>query len=178
MVDGGAFAQLFDLFAEIGVFQYILPFLVIFALVYGVLARTNIFKDNNAVNGIIALAVGLLALQFDMVPIFFSQVFPKLGIGLAVLLVVLIILGLFMPQQKWVVYVLFGIAALTLIVVLAGSFDYSPSAGPYSQYIPLVIAGVILIVIVAVFLAMMSPKPKSKFAEVASPALRDLFGIK
>lgn len=179
MVNGGAFGQLFEWFAQVGVFDYILPFLVIFALVYGVLIRTNIFKDNKAINGIIALSVGLLALQFEAVPIFFSQVFPKLGIGLAVILVVLIILGLFLPQQKWIIWVLFGIAVLTLIFVLYGSFDYLGGIPVgFSQYIPVLVSGLILIIIVAVIMVMMSPKPSTPFKEVASPVLRDLFGIK
>ena len=60
--------------------------MLIFALVFGILIKTQIFKDNKAVNGIIALAVAFMALQFDFVPTFFAQIFPRLGIGLAIIL--------------------------------------------------------------------------------------------
>ncbi len=171
-----AFAQLFATFEELGVFQYVLPFLVIFALVYGILTRTKIFQENPVVNGIIAISVSLLSLQFESVPLFFSKVFPRLGIGLAVILVLLIILGMFMPQEKWIVYVLFGVAAITLIAVLAGSFETDYSFG--AEIAPLVISGLILIIIVSVIVGGLSKKPRTKFREMASPILRDLFEIR
>lgn len=178
MTNGLAFGQLFDLFEQVGIFDYILPFLVIFALVYGILVRTKLFKDNNAINGIIALAVGLLSLQFDMVPVFFGQVFPKLAIGLTVILIVIIVLGLFMPQQKWVIYVLFGIAALVLILVLAGSFE--PITGGFGtgfqQYTPLIVTIVAFIIIIAIVMGVLSSKDKNqpKFKDIVSPILKDL----
>jgi len=178
MVDGGTFGQLFDLFRQIGIFDYILPLLVIFALVYGILVRTKLFKDNNAVNAIIALAVGLLALQFEMVPLFFAQVFPRLAIGLIIILTVLIVLGLFIPQEKWIIYVLFAVAVLVLLAVLAGSFEPVSGFGEgFREYVPLVLTLVGFIVIVAIVVGVLSKPSKSKFEEIASPALRNLFGI-
>ena len=77
--------------ADMDIFFYVLPFLLIFALVFGILEKANILgsrggpgggKDNRNINAVIALAVGLLSIQFDQVPIFFSVIFPKLGIAL------------------------------------------------------------------------------------------------
>ena len=66
--------NIFAYWEQIGVFSYILPFLMIFALVFGILMRMGIFKENKAVSAIVALAVGLLSLQFDFVPRFFSEI--------------------------------------------------------------------------------------------------------
>src|SRR3990167_2520261 len=75
--------------ASFGFFSYLLPFLLIFALIFGILNSMKLFgKENKSVNGIIALVIGLMALQFDIVPVFFAEAFP--GIGVVVALVVLI----------------------------------------------------------------------------------------
>ncbi len=105
---------------QAGFFSYIIPFLLIFALVFGILTKIQIFKDNKAIYAIIALAVALMALQFDVVPKFFAQIFPAMGVGISIVLVILILLGLFIdPDNPGLMWVLFGIAALIVIIVLS-----------------------------------------------------------
>ena len=129
---GGTIGNLLAYWEQVGFFSYVLPFLLIFALVYGILTRTQIFKDNRAVNGILALTVGLLSLQFDFVPIFFSEIFPRLGVALSIILVILILLGLFMdPDKSWPGYFMFGIATIIIIVVLVQTAGY---LGWYAGY--------------------------------------------
>ena len=101
-----------NLWAEMGVFSYVIPFLLIFAVVFAILKKTEILgKDSNAINSIIAIAIGLLALLNDHVPIFFENIFPKFGIGLSVFLVLIILLGFFYHPaaegehpMKWIGY--------------------------------------------------------------------------
>lgn len=100
-------ASILNSWNDAGVFSYVLPFLLIFALVFALLQKTAIFakkkgpkgqeenQHNTAIEAIIAAAIGLLALQFDMVSIFFANIFPKFGIGLSIFLVLLIFLGFF-----------------------------------------------------------------------------------
>jgi len=121
---GGSFGDLLYQWEQMGMFAYILPFLLIFAVVYGILNRTNIFEAQG-VNAIIAIVVGLMSLQFQMVSVFFAEIFPRLGIGLSVILVILILVGMFMPANKeWMTYVLFGIAAVIAIIVITKSFNF------------------------------------------------------
>jgi len=123
---GGSFSELLAYMEQAGFFAYILPFLLIFALVFGILTRTQIFKDNKAINAIIALVVGLLSLQFNFVPIFFSEIFPRLGIGLAIILAFLILVGLFMPSKEhaWTNWILLGAAFIVFVVVLVQTFGW------------------------------------------------------
>ena len=114
----GEIGKFLDVLSQAGFFSYLLPFLLIFALVYGILTKLKLFEATKAVNAIIALAVGLLALQFDFVPTFFSEIFPRVGIGLAIILVILILMGLFIPSAPWVPYALFGVSAFVVIVIL------------------------------------------------------------
>lgn len=116
---------------QIGVFSYVIPFLLMFALTYAILIKTHILgrtkskTDNNgkityeyegenkALMSIISIAVSLLALQFDFVSTFYAQIFPRFGMGLAILLVVVIFLAFFGANLdggsfKWIGYVLAG----------------------------------------------------------------------
>ncbi|MEK6875760.1 MAG: hypothetical protein AABX30_03680 [Nanoarchaeota archaeon] len=137
---GGYIGDMLNQWYQYGFFTYLLPFLLIFALVFGILNRLKLFgpKDdagrgaNNAVNAIIALTVGLMALQFDFVPLFFSEIFPRLGVALSILLSILILTGLFLdPEEKWMMFTLFGIGAIIVIIVLVQS---AGNVGWYSGY--------------------------------------------
>jgi len=122
---GGTFGGILSYMEQAGFFAYILPFLLIFALVFGILTRTQIFKDNKAINAVIALVVGLLSLQFDFVPIFFSEIFPRLGIGLAIILALLILAGLFFdPKNKLINYSLLAVGVIIFLVVLIQTFGW------------------------------------------------------
>jgi hypothetical protein len=109
--------------AQLGFFSYAIPFLLIFALVFGILNRMGLFKENKGVTAIISLAVALMSLQFNIVPQFFSEIFPSLGVGISIILVVLILLGLFIDpvNQKWIIYILLAVAAIIAVVVIAQS---------------------------------------------------------
>jgi len=125
----GPFGSLFSKWEQLGVFDFLLPFLIIFCLIFIVLNGLKIFKENRVISAIIALAVGMLAMSFDFVPVFFREVFPRLGIGLGVILVILVLLGLFAPvNQKWFPILMFAFATLIAILVLvntAGELSWS-----------------------------------------------------
>ena len=92
---------------EIGVFDYVIPFLLIFAVVFAILKKTKVLsgdnEENNGILAIISVAVGLLALQFDIVSSFYANIFPKFGVGLSIFLVLIIVLGFFYKPAdgKW-----------------------------------------------------------------------------
>ena len=72
---------------QIGVFTYVIPFLLIFAVVFAMLQKTRVLGDNRTVQGIVGVSIGLLALQFDFVSTFFAEIFPRFGVGLAIFLI-------------------------------------------------------------------------------------------
>lgn len=116
---GGGIGDLLNYFEQAGFFSYVLPFLLIFALVFVTISNMKLFGENKGVSAVIALCVGLLALQFNVVSLFFSEIFPRVGIALSIMLAVMIILGLFIdPDQKWTKYMLLGMAFITLFIVL------------------------------------------------------------
>ena len=147
---GGAIGDVLNQWAQAGFFAYILPFLLIFALVFGILSSIQIFRENRSIDAIIALVVALMALQFDMVPIFFSQLFPRLGIALSVILVILILAGFFIdPSRGWIMYTLLGIGAIAAVSVLVSTSGAVGFPSAYLIYNNLgTILGVVFVVIV------------------------------
>jgi len=123
---GGIGNALFQL-EQMGVFAYLLPFLLIFALVYGILTKTTILGNNKGINVVLAIAIGLMALQFNFVSYFFAEIFPRLGVGLAILLVMAVLLGAFVnfDEQKWAKWIFFGVGALTVLIIVFQSLGSS-----------------------------------------------------
>lgn len=121
---GDLFGNVLFQWEQAGVFSYVLPFLIIFALVYGLLTKINLFKDQKGINIVLALATSLLSLQFNLVSVFFAEIFPRMGIGLAIILVLIILGALFVPTSSkafsWIM-VVFGLTIF--VVVLWNTFD-------------------------------------------------------
>ncbi len=122
MVYPYSIGDILNLWGDMGVFAYLLPFLMIFAMVYGILSRTEVLGKNKGVNVTIALAFGLLALQFDYVTSFYATIFPYAGMGLAVLLVAMIFLGL-SAEEKLKGKIWWGITMIIFLVILFTSFS-------------------------------------------------------
>lgn len=140
---------------QVGVFSYILPFLLIFAIVYGVITKTSILGENRSVHAIIALAVGLLALVGDYVPQFFQIITPYLGIGLSILLVGIVLLGLFYQDVTWVKKVLVWVGIAIFIVVVYSSLSNTGFTGStlWNQYGPAIVTIGIIAALVAVIVS-------------------------
>jgi len=128
--------QILNDWAASGVFAYVLPFLLIFAVVYGILSKSHIIADdaNKGVNVVIALAVGGLSLVGDFVPRFFQTMIPYLGIGLSILLALIILGGLFIGdtafagKTKWVIWI---VGLLIFVVVVYNALGDYTFGGAY-----------------------------------------------
>lgn len=152
-----------------GVFDYILPFLLIFSVVFGILASTNILGSKKGVNVIISLVVGLLALRLGFVQVFFAEIFPRLGVGLAVILALLILTGLFINNDE-VRYWMWGISAVGVviwIIVVTGAMERVGWIGTYmtGDYAGLIIGTVLLIGVIIAVVASGSKSTKGGAAE-------------
>ncbi|MFH1308061.1 MAG: hypothetical protein ABIH72_04370 [archaeon] len=122
---------------EIGFFTLVLPFLLIFALVFGILSKLEMFKDAKGVNAVIALSIALLSLWSGYVSNFFAILFPRFGMGIAILLVALLMMGIFVPfkgNEKWGNYIFLGIGAFIFLIITFVSLDeYSYFSGGWFQ---------------------------------------------
>lgn len=143
---------------NIGVFQFLLPFLLVFAIVYGILSYMQIFANNRAVHMILSIVVGLMATRFPFFNDFYQEIFPRLGIGITILLALLILIGLFHTKEsgKFMPYVTLSIGAVIFIIILYQSFDiigWTSTLGGYggANFVAWLISAALLIgVIIAV----------------------------
>lgn len=163
--------------SQMGVFAYLLPFLIIFSVVYGILQVTKIFGEEKArgINMIIAFAVGLLSLQFDLVPSFFQEIFPRAGVGIAVLLIAMILMGLFADwRQKWVLNGFFLIGTvIAAVVVLSSLKSYTWwGSGWWQQYGSAIVLLLLLGVGVAVVVTSKKESDQDKVVVMPVPGMR------
>src|SRR3972149_1849 len=166
----GDFGNLLAYWEQLGVFSYVLPFLLIFAVIFGVLMKIEVFGQNKGLNAVIALVIGLLSLQFEMVPIFFSEIFPRVGVALSIILVLLVLAGLFLdPNNKAVNYGLLGVGVIVFLAVLVKTAGYLGWYSGYWWYAnwPSILIG---LVVLGIFFAIInSAGPKTK--------VPDLYGL-
>lgn len=148
-----------NLWNQMGVFSYVIPFLLIFAVIFALLDKSKILGENKPLMAIVAAAIGLLSLQFDFVSEFFAVIFPRFGVGLSVFLTLLIFLGFFYPDDKgkwkgkvaWIGW----FVGIGIILWAFSSWDqwgyYSGFGGWFSEYIwSLIVLGIVIGIIVLV----------------------------
>lgn len=170
---GGDLGAILASWEQAGVFSYLLPFLLIFALVFGILSKIKVFGENRGLNAVIALVVGLLALQFQLVSVFFSDIFPRVGVALSIILALMILAGLFLdPESKFTNYLLMGAGIITFLFVL---FQTAGDFGSFSFYWLYANLGDILIgvfVIVVFAIVVNSGKPRKPLPDMKVMAFR------
>ncbi len=152
-----------NIWNNMGVFSYMIPFLLIFAVVYAIIDKTKMLSspdnDNRMIIAIIAASISLLSLQFDFVSSFFAIIFPRFGIGLALFLVILIFIGFFHPQEsngKWdikIAWVGWLVGIGVFIWSLSSWDEWSGQVGFGGWFVQNVWAIVVLGVLVAAILA-------------------------
>ncbi len=171
---GGQIGDFLNSFQQAGFFTYVLPFLLLFSIVFAILTQTKIFKDAKGINAIIALAVALMGLQFNVVSDFFSEVFPRVGVGLAILFIVLIFVGMFFsPKNNAMMWTILGVGVLIAAVIFiqsAGSLGWSSAYWWYDHWE--FIVGVIAFIIVLAIVVGSSSDSRSDFGETAFQATR------
>jgi hypothetical protein len=152
MAYGYSITEILNEWEQFGVFAYVLPFLLIFAIVFGILNKSEILGKNKGVQATIGLAVGLLSLQFNLVTNFYSIIFPHFGIGIAVLLIAVILMGVGGEKLAWMPKVLFWVGAIITILVILFSFsDYNWFGGNFlwANSMSSIIAGILIIAAIA-----------------------------
>src|SRR3989344_5952363 len=90
--------------ADYGFYEVFLPFILVFAIVFGILQKTHILgKDKKLINVMVSLAIGLIAigsLQFSGI---LQEFITKIGFGVIILLGLALFLGFFgVPLGNWI----------------------------------------------------------------------------
>ncbi len=176
MAIGSIIDILFQL-ENLGFFDFILPFLLMFAVVYGILQYMKIFGEDKAVHIIIAVVLGLISIRLPFYSQFLTEMSPRLAVGLIVLLALLILVGMFAPNQSrgTIGWILFAVGAVIFIVIAVQTFNALSYLNGYvdsSEIIGWVVMVAILIGVIVAIAAGNSSSTKS------STHLVPLFGTK
>ncbi len=134
LVFAQGFQDLISTFKEIGVFQFYLPFLIVFAVFYGLLSKTKLFGDQKIFPVMISLAAAGFILVYTPIGITFSQFLTNfVGGAITVILTLAVIVVLVNMLQS-------------------GNIIKLPEKTGFLGNIPLVL-GLVLVVVIGVFLA-------------------------
>ena len=144
--------------------QIILPFLLVFTLIFAILEKSKVLGENKSqINAIIALAVGLLLLVFDYPREIIIKTVPFLAVASVVILIFMVLYGFVggtkeggLPKGlKITAGIIIGIGLLIAVLWAAGvwsdvyNFFYS---GKWAEvvWVNFVFVGIVVAAIAAV----------------------------
>lgn len=114
--------SLIEQWQQFGVFTVVLPLILIFAVIYAILEKADLFK-NRGVHMLIALAIGFFTVSNPFISSYFLPLFSNLGLGIAILLVLIVLLGFIIPKEeekRKTFYTIFGILGGILFLFVIG----------------------------------------------------------
>jgi len=105
--------------------KFILPFALIFALVYAILEKTKLLGEKHQINAIVAFIIGLLFTSFVYPVLVVQNMVLFLTVAIVVLFVILLLWGFifgdikegFKPG-KWMKGILGGIAIIAVVIAV------------------------------------------------------------
>ena len=133
----------------------VLPFLLIFAVVFAILQKSEILgKDKKQTDAIVALVVGLLVVAVGSATNIITGLMPILAVGLVVLLVFFLLWGFAFQGKlevhkgvRWAIAVIAAIAVVITVLYLTGSWDYLKNLISGGESIVTNVVFVILIIV-------------------------------
>ena len=105
---------------------YVLPFVLVFTLIFAVLQKTKLLGDNTKqVDAIIGIVIGLFLIAFPMARDIVVLLMPFLAILLVIIFVFLLLIGFVVAEKegdvlrnRWLKVVVGGIVVVALIAFL------------------------------------------------------------
>src|SRR3990170_2793367 len=148
----------------------VLPFLLVFAVVFAILQKSEILgKERRQTDAIVALVVGLLVVAVGSATNIITGLMPILAVGLVVLLVFFLLWGFAFEQGKfavpggiqWTIAALAAIAVVIAVLVFTGGWDYLKNLTSGGESIITNIVFIVLIIIAVAVVVGFGKKPES-----------------
>lgn len=148
-----------------GFFEIVLPFLLIFVLLFAILEKIKILGKRREINLLVALSVSLIALASSFLTDFIASFLPKIAIALLILVFLLIILNLISPDFDIDVWYMQAIVPIVFIILLFFQFKSSTQ-----EYVDVVVDNglfwLAIIIIAAIWFIIGSGEKKAKKPKV------------
>jgi len=169
-------ADIVPFLKDIGIYEYYLPFVILFSLIFGLLTKSKIFgedKKSKNLNVIISLAAAFYIMAYSPLGVtltqFFANLFTELAVMLVTILAFMMIVALLIPITgkekmefpKAAKYIgLFGVLIAAGIYLSSGGMAIFPGlqeiALPVLGIDPQDLAIIVLIVLTAIVIWWMS----------------------
>lgn len=149
------------IFSSPWAFQIILPFLLVFILVFAALEKTKVLGDGkHRINALIALVIGLIVVSFGYAVSIINRLMPFLAICLVIILVFMLLIGMLYKDGSFDldanvrigIGIVIGIATAIAVLYFTGAWDwiYNKAALQGSSLISNIIFIVFIIVAVLI----------------------------
>ena len=115
-----------------GFFDFVLPWSLTLAIVYGILTKTKFISEEYSVNGLIAITIAFFLINYMPVPYSLGEVFTNIfGIGIIVIIILLIVvlflamtgieIGDLVKDNKIIAILLIATILIIIISIIGGS---------------------------------------------------------
>ena len=119
----GAWQTVMDQWTSYGVFTILLPLVLVFAVVFAILERINLFK-NRGVHMLIALVIGFFTISNPYISSLFMFLFANVGFGIAILVALVVLIGLAIKPDTKAWSWIFGIMGFVIFLAVMGRETY------------------------------------------------------
>lgn len=170
-----------DFLKDFGLFDVILPFLFIFAIMFAILEKTMILGREDKLpkknlNSIVALVIALLFVSANKLVNTITNALPNIALMIVIFVSFLMMLGIFWKteefdfktnEKNW--YKLFSaVAFIAMILIFLGAYETTPGVSLLSQWASSVgtgklndiIAGVVVLGMIVGLLVYVTRRPK------------------
>ena len=115
-----SFGDLISYFQEIGVYEYFLPFLLIFAIIFAVLEKTKLFgSDKERINVVIAFVIGLVLIAQQSIVEIINTFLPRISLVFVIILMGLLIISMISGEEyKGLTGPVFVIMTIVIIIFI------------------------------------------------------------
>src|SRR3989338_7636256 len=89
------FNSVIDSFADIGGFDVVLPFILVFAVVFAILRKISLFGENKNVDAIVSLILAAFLISSTEIVNILTGFLPRVSMIVLVLLMLILVVGIF-----------------------------------------------------------------------------------
>ncbi len=155
------------IFSEPLFIEIILPFLLVFTLVFAILDKTKLLGEGKRqINAITSLVIGLILIGFPFARDIIVRLIPFLVVCLVILFVFMLIFGFISGKKegdvlgkglKITLGLIFGLAVVVAVLWITGAWDRIYELFVESEYAGKIFVNIIMVVIiVAAIIAVLS----------------------
>ena len=117
------FMSLLDQWENMGVFNVLFPFLLVFAITFAVLEKLAIFQGKRQINGIVAAVLGILVVRNQYIVGLINRFLPNVSLFMIVILMFLLLIGIFAGDSKIFRGSLLGLSAVISLIFVVWSLS-------------------------------------------------------